>query len=188
MSDLQTQVTALLSAVADGDVRAADQLIRVVYDELHRVAHALMAREDRRGDLQTTVVVHEICLRLLGGDAAILPRNRRQLFAFAAKAMRQFLVDNARKRERLKRGGGRRPGELGEAAAALTHDPAELLALDEALTKLRTHDERKAEIVQLRFFAGLSIDETAEILELSPRQVDKEWRFAKAWLLRELSA
>jgi len=123
MSDVPTQITALLHAIGDGDAGAADQLIRLVYDELHRVAHAMIAREDRRSDLQTTVVVHEVCLRLLGGDAAIQPQNRRQLFGFAAKAMRQLLVDNARKRDRLKRGGGRAPGELIEEPALLDRNP-----------------------------------------------------------------
>jgi RNA polymerase sigma factor (TIGR02999 family) len=153
-----------------------------------------MAREGRRGDLQTTVLVQEAYLRLMGGDGAAVPANRRHFFAAAANAMRQFLVDDARKRGRHKRGGGRArvdtrssAANLGETAAAPDTDPAEVLALDEALPKLRAHDERKAEIVQLRYFAGLSVDETAEVLGLSARLVDKEWRFAKAWLHRELS-
>ena len=188
MDGTQSQITSLLSAVGNGDAGAAERLWRAVYDELHRVAKARMAREGRRGDLQTTVLVQEAYLRLLGGEGATVPANRRHFFAAAANAMRQFLVDDARRRGRAKRGGGRRPGELGEAAAALDCDPAEVLALDEALAKLRAHDERKAEIVQLRYFAGLSVDEAAEVLGVSPRMVDKEWRFAKAWLHRELSA
>jgi len=187
MDAAQSQITSLLTAVGNGDAAAAQRLWRLVYDELHRIATAKLARQGRPADLQTTVLVQEAYLRLMGGDGATVPANRRHFFAAAANAMRQFLVDDARKRGRLKRGGSRRPGELGEAAATLNHDPAELLALDEALTKLRMHDERKAEIVQLRFFAGLSIDETAEMLGLSPRQVDKEWRFAKAWLRREVT-
>lgn len=187
MSDPQSQITSLLSAVGDGDAGAAEQLWRAVYDELHRVARVRMAREGRGSDLQTTVLVQEAYLRLVGGDGDAMLGNRRHFFAAAANAMRQFLVDDARKRGRVKRGGGRRPGEIGEAAAALDCDPAEVLALDEALAKLRARDERKAEIVQLRYFAGLSVDETAEMLEISPRLVDKEWRFAKAWLHRELS-
>lgn len=186
MSDLPTQVTALLRAVADGDVRAADQLIRVVYDELHRVAHALMVREDRRADLQTTIVVHELCLRLLGGDAAILPQNRRQLFGFAAKAMRQFLVDNARKRDRLKRGGGRALAELSDAPAPLERNPAEVLALHEALDRLKQWDPRLVQLVELRYYAGLAVDEVAEVLGCSPRQVDKDWSFVRTWMRREL--
>lgn len=191
----QTEITTLLSAVGRGDSAAADRLWRLVYDELHRVARARMAREGRRGDLQTTVLVQEAYLRLMehDHDGAALPVNRRHFFAAAANAMRQFLVDDARKRGRQKRGGGRTPAGIGEAvgageaAAALDADPAETLALDEALSRLRARDARKAEIVQLRYFAGLTIDETADVLEISPRQVDKEWRFARAWLHRELS-
>jgi len=186
MSDSPTQVTALLSALKNGDAGAADRLIRVVYDELHRVAHALMAREDRRGDLQTTVVVHELCLRLLSGDAGILPRNRRQLFALAAKAMRQFLVDNARKRDRLKRGGGRAPEVLADEPALLNRDPAEDLALHEALERLNQRDPRLVQLVELRYYAGLTGDEVAEVLGCSPRQVDKDWNFVRTWLRREL--
>lgn len=184
----RTQITSLLSAVGNGDAGAAEQLWRAVYDELRLVAKARMTHERRRADLQTTVLVHEAYVRLIGGDGAAIPANRRHFFAAAANAMRQFLVDDARKRGRHKRGGGRRPGELGEAAAALDCDPAEVLALDEALAKLRQHDERMADIVQLRYFAGLSVDETAEVLGISPRQVDKKWSFARAWLHRELSA
>lgn len=183
----QSQITSLLSAVDAGDAGAAERLWHVVYDELHRVAKARMAREGHRGDLQTTVLVQEAYLRLVGRDGAAVPANRRHFFAAAANAMRQFLVDDARKRGRLKRGGGRRPGEIGEAAAALDYDPAEVLALDEALAKLRAHDARKAEIVQLRYFTGLTRDETADVLGVSPRLIDKEWRFVKTWLHRELS-
>ena len=101
--------------------------------------------------------------------------------------MRQFLVDDARKRGRLKRGGGQKPAELGDVAATLGFDPAEVLALDEALEKLRAHDARKADVVQFRYFVGLTRDEMADMLGISPRLVDKEWRFAKTWLHRELS-
>lgn len=183
----QTEFTSLLSAVGNGDAAAAEQLWRTVYDELHRVAQVRMAREGQRGHLQTTVLVQEAYLRLMGSDAAAIPSNRRHFFAAAANAMRQFLVDDARKRGRLKRGSGRRPGELSETAAAIDYDPVEVLALDEALAKLREHDAAKAEIAQLRYFTGLTVDETAEVLGISPRQVDKEWRFAKTWLHRELS-
>ncbi len=188
MGSDQTQITSLLCAVGNGDAGAAERLWRVVYDELHRVAKARMARERGRGDVQTTILVQEAYLRLVGtdGDGASIPANRRHFFAAAANAMRCFLVDDARRKGRQKRGGGRAPVELWEAAAALESDPAEVLALDEALARLRAYDPRKAEIVQLRYFAGLSIDETAEVLGLSPRQVDKEWRFAKAWLHRLL--
>ncbi len=186
MSDLPTQVTTLLHAFGNGDVGAADRLIHVIYNELHRVAHALMAREKHRGDLQTTVVVHEVCLRLVAGDAAILPKNRRQLFGFAATAMRQFLVDNARKRDSLKRGGGRAPGELIDEPAFPDRDPAEVLALHEALDRLGQWDARLVQLVELRYYAGLTVDEVAEVLECSPRQVDKDWSYVRTWMRREL--
>ena len=182
----QTQITSLLSAVSNGDAGAAERLWRAVYDELHGIAHARMACEGRHGDLQTTVLVQEAYLRLVGSEGAAIPANRRHFFAAAANAMRQFLVDDARKRGRQKRGAGQRPAELSEEPATIDCDPAEILSLDEALTRLRALSERKAEIVQLRYFAGLSVDETAEVLGISPRQVDKAWRFAKAWLHREL--
>jgi RNA polymerase sigma factor (TIGR02999 family) len=187
MAGSSAQVTELLKAVGSGELGATDRLVRVVYDELHRVAHALLAREARPGDLQTTVVVNEVCLRLLDGDAAILPQNRRQLFGFAAKAMRQFLVDNARKRDRLKRGGGRAPAELADEPALLDRDPAEVLALHEALEMLGALDTRLVQLVELRYYGGLSIDETAAVLGCSPRQVDKDWSFVRTWLRRELS-
>lgn len=187
VSHPQTQITALLSAVSGGDAQAAELLWRLVYDELHRIAKARMARENRRGDLQTTVLMQEVYLRLVGRNGAAIPRDRRHFFSAAANAMRQFLVDDARTRGRQKRGGGRRAMELMDEAATLDSHPADVLALDEALSKLRAKDSRKAEIIQLRYFTGLSVDETAEMLGLSPRTVDKEWRFAKAWLHRELS-
>lgn len=187
MDEQRSQITFLLRAAADGDAAAAERLWQVVYDELHRVAKARMAQQGRRGDLQTTVLVQEAYLRLVGHDGASLPANRRHFFAAAANAMRCFLVDDARRRGRLKRGGGRQPGEFGGTAAALDADPAATLAIDEALSKLQAQDERKAQIVQLRYYCGLTIDETAEVLGVSPRQIDSEWRFAKAWLHRELS-
>jgi RNA polymerase sigma factor (TIGR02999 family) len=183
----RTQITSLLSAIGNGDASAVEQLWRAVYDELHRVAKARMAREGQRGDLQATVLVQEAYLRLMCGRDASVPANRRHFFAAAANAMRQFLVDDARKRGRQKRGDGRRTVEFREAIFGLGCNPGEVLALDEALAKLRGRDARKAEIVQLRYFAGLSIDETAEVLGISPRMVNKEWRFAKAWLHRELA-
>ncbi|MEP0845897.1 MAG: sigma-70 family RNA polymerase sigma factor [Phycisphaerae bacterium] len=190
MNEQNSQVTSLLSALGNGDAGAAERLMRTVYDELHRIAHARMRNERRTSDLQTTVLVQEAYLRLLGGNGATVPANRRHFFAAAAKAMRQFLVDDARRRDRQKRGGGRPAGELNamaSAAASLDRPPAEVLALNDALEKLRLRDARKAQIVELRYFTGLSVDETANVLGVSARQVDKEWSFAKAWLHRELS-
>jgi len=180
-------ITALLSAVHNGDPGAAERLWRVVHDELRRIAHARMAAENHRTDIQTTVLVQEAYLRLLGRQGADAPANRRYFFAAAANAMRQFLVDDARKRGRLKRGGDRKRVELGDLVATLSTDPDELLALDEALARLRAHDARKAQIVELRYFAGLTVAETAETLGISVRQVSEDWRFARAWLHREMS-
>ncbi len=190
MEQTQTQVTLLLSAAAAGDAGAADRLLRAVYDELHRIAHARLRNERRGADLQTTVLVQEVYLRLLGGNGAAVPANRRHFFAAAANAMRQFLVDDARRRRRQKRGGGRQACDVSAivgAHAALDRPPAEVLALNDALEKLRLRDARKAQIVDLRYFTGLTVDETADVLGVSPRQVDKEWQFARAWLHRELS-
>ncbi|MDX2198593.1 MAG: ECF-type sigma factor [Phycisphaerae bacterium] len=187
MPEAPTEVTSLLSAVGNGDAGAADRLMRVVYDELHQIAHARMAEEGRRGDLQTTVVVHEAYLRLMGGNGSAMPQNRQQFFGFAANAMRQFLVDHARKRGRQKRGGGRSAAELLDRAATVDDDPSDLLAVDEALSKLAERDPKKAKLVELRFFAGLRLDDVAEAMGVSPRQIDQEWAFASAWLRRELS-
>lgn len=187
MHEPRTQITALLAAVGSGDGGAAERLWQVVYDELHRVAKARMAREGHRGDVQTTVLVQEAYLKLVGHDGDATPANRRHFFAAAANAMRQFLVDDARKRGRVKRGGGQRPVQLTDDAGAVGDDPTDVLALDEALARLRQHDADMADVVQLRYFTGLTIEETADILGISPRQVDKQWRFAKAWLHRELS-
>ncbi len=186
MEALQTQVTTLLASVSTGDAQAADRLLRLVYDELHELARAFRAKERRAGELQTTVLFQEAYLRLMGGDREALPQNRRQFFAFAANAMRQFLVDDARKRGRVKRGGGKAAGELNDSVATFDHDPAEILAVDEALEKLKLRDPQKARIVELRYFSGLTIDETADVLGISPRLVDKEWHFIRAWLHREL--
>lgn len=180
-------ITSLLNAIEDGQPLAAQRLWDAVYAELRRMAHGRLAGERRGGDLQTTVLVQEAYLKLVGPTGAAVAANRRHFFAIAANAMRQIVVDDARHRKRLKRGGGRPVAALPNEVAGLETDPAEVLALDDALTRLRGHDARKADVVQLRYFGGLTIDETAEALGLSPRQVDKEWRFAKAWLHRELS-
>lgn len=197
MTPLQTQVTLLLSAAAGGDASAAERLMRVVYDELHQLAKAQLAHERRRGDLQTTVLVQEVYLRLLAGkvghgnggnsgNGSVTPENRRQFFACAANSMRQFLVDHARKRDRLKRGGGRAAAEWNDDAVAVEFDADEVIAVDDALEKLAKLDPQAVELVKLRYFAGLSIDETAEVLGVSPRQVDKMWQYARSWLKREI--
>ncbi len=201
MSQPVSAVTQLLDAAAQGDAAAVNRLWSTVYEELHDLARAQLAREGPGCSLQSTSLVNEAYLRLIG-DGHVEWANRRHFFSAAAKAMRRICVDDARRRERLKRGGGpaqpvgpadasdwsaRAPGTLLGDPPAPEQDPAEVLAIDEALQKLEQTDPRRAELVMLRYFAGLSIDETAAALGVSPRTVDTEWRFAKAWLHRELS-
>lgn len=158
----------------------------IVYDELRALAYRQMADEAGPRTLQPTALVHEAYLRLLaGGDGTF--ENRRHFFFAAARIMRQIRVDDARKRKRLKRGGGDKAGGLKEDPAVFDDDPAEILAVDEALQRLEAIEPRKAEVVKLRYFAGLSIEECAETLGVSPRSVDNDWYYAKAWLHRELS-
>ncbi len=180
------RVTGLLARLADGEIGARDDLLALVYDELRGVAASQLAQERAGHTLQPTALVHEVYLKLVGQNAARI-EGRAQFFALAARAMRQILVDHARTRGRLKRGGG---------AARLALDdnqptPAELsipdlLAIDEALEKLALLDERKARLVELRFFAGLSAEEAAEALGIARSTAAEDWRFTKAWLRREL--
>lgn len=179
-------VTELLDAAARGDAAAHEQLWAAIYDELHRVAQHQLSNEPPGRTLQPTMLVHEVYLRFVGGGN-VKWANRRHFFAAAAKAMRCIRIDNARKRKRLKRGGGQRPALLNEPPAVFDQDPALVLAIDEALSKLEQRDPRKAEVVTLRYFAGLTRDETADAMELSPRKVDDEWRLARVWLHRELA-
>ncbi|MCP4589830.1 MAG: sigma-70 family RNA polymerase sigma factor [bacterium] len=188
-------LTELLVAVGRGDTSAHDKLWTLIYDELRRVARAQLAGAVPGRDRQPTSLVHEAYLRLSAG-ADLEFADRRHFFAAAAQAMRHLRIDDVRKRNSQKRGGGRRPVSLEEVAEvaggvarsqALGDDLVELLALDEALTKLEQRDPRRAQVAMLRYFAGLSIDETAEALGLSPRAVDNDWHFARAWLHRELA-
>jgi len=179
-------ITQLLEAAAQGDAAAVNGLWSAVYAELHRLAQAQMAQEGPDCSLQTTALVNETYLRLIG-DGHVEWDNRRHFFSAAAKAMRRVLIDDARIRGRLKRGGGQTPGTLSDELPVPEEDLAKVLAIDEALQRLEQVDPPRAEIVMLRYFAGLSIDETAAALGVSPRTVDTGWRFAKAWLHRELS-
>ncbi len=180
-------VTQLLEAVSAGQASAQDKLWSAVYEELRGMAHKQMGHESPGHTMQSTALVHEAYLRLVG-DEEVQWVNRRHFFAAAARAMRRIRIDEARRRGRVKRGGGRQRVAIDEAAVAFDQDPAELLAIDEALDELEKSDKRKAEIVLLRYFAGLTIDETAAALEVSARTVDNEWRFARAWLHRQLKS
>ncbi len=179
-------ITQLLAAVGQGDGDARDRLWEAVYQELHAVAQRQLAAESPGRTLQPTALINEAYLRLFGGGVVRFD-NRRHFFAAAAESMRRIRTDDARTRNRLKRGGGHRPESLEEPPPAFDQDPAEVLAVNEALDTLKREDPRKAEVVLLRYFVGLSIDETADALGLSPRTIDSEWRFARAGLHRALS-
>lgn len=180
------EVTQLLAAASEGDSHAAAQLLPLVYDELRKLAKSRMAHEPAGMTLQPTALVHEAYLRLLG-DTNLGWDNRGHFFAAAALAMRRILVERARSRNRVKRGGGRAKVELNEALLSTEPPSDELLVLDEALTKLEQYDKRKAEIVMLRYFAGLSIEDTAAAMGISPATVKNDWMFARAWLHREIA-
>ncbi|MFG0258834.1 MAG: sigma-70 family RNA polymerase sigma factor [Phycisphaerales bacterium JB041] len=167
--------------------QSPDDWIPRVYQELRRMARQEM-RHEVRGTLQTTVLVHEVYLRLFAGREMAW-ENRAHFFGAAARAMRQILIDHARARRAVKRGGGARPRSLeGRDVPAPVADPERLLDLHEAIDRLERVDGRKAQIVMLRFFAGLSIAQTARVLDLSVTTVKNEWNFARAWLFREMSA
>jgi RNA polymerase sigma factor (TIGR02999 family) len=179
-------VTHLLVEWRRGDQAALAQLIPIVYAELRRVARVRLKREASHHTLQTTELVHEAYLRLVGLDRMTL-RNRTHFFAMAARLMREILVDHARRRKTLKRGSGLTVLGLEQVAAAAGGGYVDVLALDEALTDLASLDERTARVVELRFFGGLSIGETADALEVSTATVERDWTVAKAWLLGRLS-
>ena len=179
-------ITVLLDAAAQGDAGARDKLWSTVYEEVHRLAQAQLGREGPGCSLQATALVNEAYLRLIG-DGRVKWSSRRHFFGAAAKAMRRILVDHAYRRGRLKRGGDRTREPLLEEPPARGEDPLRLLAINEALERLEQDDPARAEVVMMRYFAGLSVDETAAALGVSPRTVDAWWRFARAWLRRELS-
>jgi RNA polymerase sigma factor (TIGR02999 family) len=186
---VRKEVTQLLRLAGDGDSQAAAELLPLVYEELRRLARARMANERGAGaghTLQPTALVHEVYLRLIG-DEEVRWEGRGHFFGAAARAMRRIVVERARHRNRVKRGGGRERVELKEdAALSAEPEPGEVLALDELLDKLEAFDRRKADVVMLRYYAGLSIEETAAALGISATTVKGEWAFARAWLHREL--
>jgi len=174
-------LTELLAAAADGRQDAIDRLWARVYEELRRLATAQMRGEPRTQGLQPTALVHEAYLRLIG-PKAIHFENRRHFFAAAAEAMRRIRVDYARTRNSLKRGGGVQHGSLESEPESRDEDWAELLAVNDALARFSEADPVRAEVVKLRYFAGLTVQETAEALGVSPRTVDNHWRVARTWL------
>jgi len=181
------EVTQLLVAWGNGDEAARDQLMPLVYDELHRLAHQYMNRERPGHTLQTSALVNEAFVRLVG-QRDVHWQNRANFFGIAAQMMRRILVDYARNRHYAKRGGSARQVSLNEALIVSEERSAEVVALDDALKSLAIMDQRKSQIVELRFFGGLSIEETAEVLAVSPGTVMRDWTLAKAWLRREMTA
>jgi RNA polymerase sigma factor (TIGR02999 family) len=179
-------VTGLLLSWRQGDAAALDRLIPLVYDELRRVARRHLQRELPGHSLQATALVHDVYLRLVDVERLTL-NSRTHFFAVAAKLMRQVLVDYARRQHAGKRGGGITMLSLDEVSPAAQATSVDLLALDEALDALSSIDDRQCRVVELRFFAGLNIDEAADALEISPATVEREWALAKAWLFRRLS-
>lgn len=180
------EVTALLHAWSAGDHAALDQLLPLVNDELRRLARAYLRRESHGHTLQTSALVNEAYLRLID-QRQVQWQNRAHFFGLAAQLMRRILIDHARRHQYAKRGGGAQRVSLDEAAAVTEARAAELLAVDEALEKLTALDARKGRIVELRFFGGLTEEETAEVTGISVPTVQREWRAAKAWLHRLLT-
>ena len=180
------ELTQLLTAWSEGDRGALDKLTPLVYEELRRLAHRYMSREGEGHTLQTTALVHEAYLRLFNREA-IHCRNRTHFFAIAAELMRCILVDHARANASQKRGGNAQKVSLDEVAVISKERSSEVIALDQALQGLAAIDPQQSRIVELRFFGGLSVDETAEVLSLSPATIKREMHSAKLWLLREIN-
>ena len=180
------EVTQLLIDWSRGDQAALDSLMPLVYEELRRLARRYMRRERVGHTLQTTALINEAYLRLIE-QQRVQWHNRAHFFAISAQLMRRILVDHARSHTRAKRGGGVLKLSLDEAVVPSQKRAAELVALDDALQRLATIDLRKSQVVELRFFGGLSVEETAEVLKVTPMTVTRDWKTAKAWLHREMS-
>jgi RNA polymerase sigma-70 factor (ECF subfamily) len=178
-------ITQWLALCQGGDTDALEKLMPLVYDELHRQAAAFFNRERPGHTLQPTALVNEVYLRLVK-QHEVAWQNRAQFFAVAAQMMRRILVSHARARQAAKRGGAEQRITLEEGLAAAPERDVNLLALDEALKKLAGMDPEKSRMVELRFFSGLSVEETADVMGVSPRTIDRQWRTAKAWLHREI--
>jgi RNA polymerase sigma factor (TIGR02999 family) len=181
-----TEVTRILSAIEHGEPLAADQLLPLVYDELRKLAAQKLAHEKPGQTLQATALVHEAYLRLVDVEKAQQWNSRGHFFAAAAEAMRRILIETARRKQSSKHGLGLAPQDLAVVDLAAPESPQEVLALDEAIMKLAEHDKAAAEVVRLRFFAGLPLPEVAGLLGISPRTADRLWAYARAWLHREI--
>jgi len=177
------EVTRILMAVEQGDSRALDRLLPAVYRELRQLAAQKLSHEKPGQTLQATALVHEAYLRLVGVEGQAW-KSKTHFFATAAEAMRRILIENARRKHRLKRGGQRQRIDLEDGEVTVEGPTQDLLAVDEALTKLAQMDKEKAELVKLRYFAGLTIEQAAEVLGISPTTAKREWTYARAWLYR----
>lgn len=189
MTPPTNDVTQILGAIASGDRLASEQLLPLVYDELRKLARSQMDREPAGHTLQPTALVHEAYLRLVGDESGsdVKWDNRGHFFAAAALAMRRILVERARKHGRIKRGGDRRRENLTDELASYEPADMDMVALDEALTKLEGQNPRVSRIVMLRYFAGLGVEDTAAALGIGPTTVKAEWNYARAWLHREMA-
>ena len=182
-----SQVTQILADLDAGDPQAAQKLLPLVYEELRKLAHQRLRNEPPGLTLQATALVHEAYLRLVGDDASSRWDNRGHFFAAAAEPMRRILVERARKYGRKKHGGGRKRVDLDKVAPAGPGDVGDdLIALDDALQKLEARDRVRSDVVKLRYFAGLTIQQTADALGISPATVSGHWTFARAWLFQEM--
>ena len=187
MMSSPSDITALLVDWSKGDKAALDKLFPLVERELHRLAHSYMRKESSDHTLQTTALVNEAYIRLVD-QRNTRWQNRAHFFGIAARIMRRILMNYARDRRRMKRGGGAIQVSLSETDVVSVTKVSELLALDEALERLAAIDERKAKVVEFRYFGGLSVEETAEVLDVSSITVTRDWNMAKAWLAREIQA
>lgn len=181
-----TDVTRILEEVSQGDPKATDRLLAAVYGELRQLAASKLSRERPGQTLQATALVHEAYLRILGGESAKWD-NSVHFFGAAAEAMRRILVEKARRKARLKHGGGRKRQELDEADAIVLAESTDLIALDEALNALAKVDKTKADLVKLRYFAGLTVEQAGKVLGVSRATADRYWTFARAWLYNEMN-
>ena len=181
-----SDVTRILTAIEQGDAKAVDELLPLVYEELRRLAAQKMTQEPPGQTLQATALVHEAYIRLVGAEAQNWS-GRTHFFAAAAEAMRRILIDNARRKRRLKRGGAQQRVDFDDACIAIEEPSEDIVALDEALAKLAVEDPVKADLVTLRYFAGLTIEQAAGVLRISRATADRYWSYARAWLFHEIN-
>jgi len=181
-----SDVTRILTAIEQGDAKEADKLLPLVYEELRRLASQKMSRESPGQTLQATALVHEAYIRLVGSDAQNW-NGRTHFFAAAAEAMRRILIDNARRKKSLKHGGSNQVTNLDNVEIAFEEHSEDIIALDEALEKLAAEDPVKANLVKLRYFAGLTIEQAADLLQISRSTADRYWSYSRVWLFHETS-